>query len=362
MRETVSGGGMGDQHPRVTLEDVALAAGVSKATASKVLNGRPNVDPRTRRRVEETIIALGYVPSTGPREAQADTSVDVVFDSMVSMYSLQVLNGILTAARDLGVEVVVDVLDQAGGSGTPLSDAWLMRSAARRRLGVIVVSLALTAGQVRTVEELGLPLVSVDLTGPLGAGLASVASTNFAGGTQATEHLLALGHRRIGFAGLPAQIAASRERLHGYRNALELAGVEADPSLVVHGGFSAEAGCRMALELLRLPDPPTAIFAACDGTAFGVFEAARRLGRRVPQELSIVGFDDVEPAKLSSPPLTTVHQPIADMGRVAMRTLHTMARGGVPDSLHIQLATHLVVRESTAPPPGGQCPGTPPVS
>ncbi|WP_432840965.1 LacI family DNA-binding transcriptional regulator [Dactylosporangium sp. CA-092794] len=336
---------------RVTLEDVAQAAGVSKATASKVLNGRPNVDPRTRRRVEETISALGYVPSTGPREPQADAVVEVVFDSMVSMYSLQVLNGILTAARGLGVEVSVDVLDRGGGTATPLSDAWLGRAAARHRLGVIVVSLALTAGQVRTVEELGLALVSVDLTGPLGAGLASVASTNFAGGTQATEHLVALGHRRIGFAGLPADIAASRERLHGYRNALEMAGIEADPALVVHGGFTPDAGCRMALDLLCLPDPPTAIFAACDGAAFGVFEAARRLGRRVPQELSIVGFDDVEPAQWSSPPLTTVHQPIADMGRVAMRTLHTLARGETPDSLHVQLATRLVVRSSTAPPP-----------
>ncbi|MGI5239006.1 LacI family DNA-binding transcriptional regulator [Dactylosporangium sp. CA-139066] len=342
---------MGDPHARVTLEDVALAAGVSKATASKVLNKRPNVDPRTRRRVEETINALGYVPTTGPREPHPEPAVDVVFDSMVSMYSLQVLGGILTAARELGVEVVVDVLDREGGAETPLSDAWLARAAARRRLGVIVVSLALTARQVRTVEDLGLSLVSVDLTGPMGAGLASVASTNFAGGTQATEHLVALGHRRIGFAGLPAQIAASRERLHGYRNALELAGIDADPSLVVHGGFTAAAGCRMALELLARPDPPTAIFAACDGAAFGVFEAARQLGRRVPQDLSIVGFDDIEPAKLSSPPLTTVHQPIADMGRVALRTLHTLARGGTPDSPHIQLATHLVVRESTAPPP-----------
>src|SRR5690242_3238064 len=147
---------MSDQHSRVTLEDVAQAAGVSKATASKVLNNRPNVDPRTRRKVEETITALGYVPSTGPREPQGEAAVDVVFDSMVSMYSLQVLNGILTAARGLGVEVVVDVLDRTGDTGTPLSDAWLARAAGRRRLGVIVVSLALTARQVRTVEELGL--------------------------------------------------------------------------------------------------------------------------------------------------------------------------------------------------------------
>ncbi|MER7273219.1 substrate-binding domain-containing protein [Dactylosporangium sp. NPDC000244] len=341
---------MSEQPVRVTLEDVAQAAGVSKATASKVLNKRPNVDPRTRAKVEETITALGYVPSTGPREPQTETVVDVVFDSMVSMYSLQVLGGILTASRELGVEIAVDVLDREGRPGLPLSDAWLLRAAARRRLGVIVVSLALTAGQVRTVDELGLPLVSVDLTGAFGTGLASVAATNFAGGTQATEHLVALGHRRIGFAGLPAEIAASRERLHGYRNALELAGIEADPALVVHGGFTAEAGCRMAIELLTRPDPPTAIFAACDGAALGVFEAARRLGRRVPQDLSIVGFDDIEPAKLSSPPLTTVHQPIADMGRVAVRTLHTIARGGTPDSMHVQLATHLVVRESTAPP------------
>ncbi|TFH69451.1 LacI family DNA-binding transcriptional regulator [Cellulomonas sp. HD19AZ1] len=336
--------------PRPTLDQVARRAGVSKATASKVLNGRPNIADATRRRVEQAIEELGYVPSTGPREPERLQKVHVVFDTLVNVYSMQMLDGILTAAQTQDVEVLVSKLDEEATGEGPLSPAWIRRLAAHGRAGVIVVTTELGAGQRDLMRRLGLSVVLVDPLNPLDDEVVSVGATNFSGGVQATRHLLGLGHRRIGFAGGPPSSGASRERLQGYLSALDAAGVPGDDALVREGGFTFEAGLDMALGFLHLPDPPTAVFAGCDASALGVLEAARRRGLRVPDDLSVVGFDDTYAAVSTAPPLTTVRQPIIDMGRVALRTLLQQARGERPDSHHVQLSTRLVVRESTTAP------------
>ncbi len=336
--------------PRATLDDVAALAGVSKATASKVLNKRPSVASGTRQRVQQAMATLGYVPSTGPRDTSARSTVNLVFDSMISVYSMQVLDGVLTAAGEAGIDIVVDLLNPPDVE-PPLSDGWFARLAEHGHLGVLVSASALPAEQVAAAQRLRLPMVAIDPIHALEEGVVSVAATNFIGGTQATHHLLELGHRRIGFAGLPSHISASRERFHGYRNALELAGVEFDPELVQHRGHTPRDGLQMASDFLALEDPATAVFAASDGTALGVLEAARLAGKRVPSDLSVVGFDDTYAAQWTSPGLTTVHQPIAQMGRVALRTLLNLARGEAPDSRHVQLATSLVLRGSTGPLP-----------
>jgi len=336
---------------RPTLEEVARLAGVSKATASKVLNHRPYVSEDTRRRVEEAIGRLGYVPTTGPRDAAPLRAVNVVFDTLANVYSAQVLSGIVGAARAQEVEVLVDALDPVGGDGGgPLSASWIRRLATRGRAGVIVVTAELTAGQRAQMRAAGLSVVVIDPLNPLDDEIVSVGSTNFAGGLQATRHLLDLGHRRIAYAGGVSASAPSRERLQGYLGALSDAGVAADPELVLEQGFSFHAGREMAATLLAMERPPTAIFAGSDASALGALEAARRLGLRIPDDLSVVGFDDTYSAFTTAPPLTTVRQPIEDMGRVALRTLLQQARGERPDSHHIQLATQLVIRESTAPP------------
>ncbi|PUB27671.1 LacI family transcriptional regulator [Promicromonospora sp. AC04] len=335
---------------RPTLEQVARVAGVSKATASKVLNRRPDISAQTRRRVEQAIDELGYVPTTGPREKDRLQKVNVVFDTLVNVYSMQVLDGILTAAHSQDVEVLVDKLDPDPEGDGPLSGGWIRRLAAHGRTGVIVVTSELTADQRDLMRSLGLSVVMIDPLNPLDDEVVSVGATNFTGGMQATRHLLDLGHRRIAFAGgLPISMA-SRERLQGYLSAMSSAGVALDPSLVLEQGFSFLAGLEMASEFLAGPQPPTAIFAGCDASALGVLEAARRRSLRVPQDLSVVGFDDTYVAVSTAPPLTTVRQPIIDMGRVALRTLLQQARGERADSHHVQLSTQLVVRESTAAP------------
>lgn len=335
---------------RPTLEQVARAAGVSKATASKVLNRRPNISAQTRRRVQQAIDELGYVPTTGPRERDHLQKVNVVFNTLVNLYSMHVLEGIVAAAHAQRVEVLVDMADPDLGEDGPLSAAWIRRLAAHGRTGVIVVTSELTADQRDLIRALGLSVVLIDPIDPLDDEVVSVGATNFTGGMQATQHLLDLGHRRIAFAGGPPGSIASRERLQGYLSAMSSAGATIDPALILEREFNVSAGVEMAGKFLTEPRPPTAIFAGCDASALGVFEAARRRGLRVPQDLSVVGFDDTYVAASSAPPLTTVRQPISDMGRVALRTLLQQARGERADSHHVQLATQLVVRGSTAPP------------
>ena len=166
----------------------------------------------------------------------------------------------------------------------------------------------------------------------------------------ATEHLLSLGHRRIAAIGGPESYLCSLARIDGYRSALERAGLKHDPALVRHGDFHYEGGFLRADSLLDLADPPSAIFAGSDQQALGVYEAARQRDLRVPQDLSVVGFDDLPMSRWSAPPLTTVRQPLAEMGRVAAEMLGTLVEGLTLSSPRMELATELVVRGSTAPP------------
>ncbi|GAA4418382.1 LacI family DNA-binding transcriptional regulator [Georgenia halophila] len=335
---------------RPTLEVVARQAGVSKATVSKVVNGRDDVGGQTRERVQGVIAALGYMPTTG-RRTQAPT-VTVLFDAFVNLYSAQVLAGVVTAGLEQGVDAVVSHLPSGNGPGA-LSPAWFRSLAARGHRGLIVVTTAMTPQQVRSCADAGLGLVAIDpvsIDPTTTDELVSVSGTNWSGGMQATEHLLELGHRRIGFAGGPPASRPAEQRQYGHLAALGSRGVPRQDELVLRTGFAYEDGIRMADQLLRLPEPPTAIVAGCDASALGVMEAARRRGLRLPDDLSIVGFDDTYSAEWTSPQLTTVRQPMTEMGRLAMRTLLELAQGNRPETHHFELATSLVVRASTAPP------------
>lgn len=335
---------------RPTLEQVAAEARVSTSTASKVLNGRPNISPETRRRVVAAIERLGYVPTTGPRAGTGPRSVAVVFRTLSDIYAMRVLEGVLTTARDHDVEVLVDVLDVPSEGTVPLTPAWIRRQATRDRAGVILVTTEPTREQQHLLRTLGVAAVHIDPANPLDDSTVSVGSTNFSGGVQATRHLLDLGHRRIAFAGGAPTFQPSAERLQGYLSTMRAAGTAVDDDLVRSQAHTFEAGVAMADDLLGRPDPPTAVFAASDSIALGVLASAQRHGLRVPQDLSVVGFDDSAAAVSSAPALTTVRQPIVEMGRVALRTLLQLARGESVDSHHVQLSTTLVVRESTAPP------------
>jgi len=340
--------------PRATLAAVAERAGVSKATASKVLNGRPGVSEETRQQVQQAIQELGYAPSTGPREPASRGAIHVVFDTIINMYSLYVLDGVISAGADLGADVVTSALSSGGVlPEESLGVDRIKEIAARGHTGLVVVTAQMTGEEIAFCEQVGLALVVIDPVNPLDDRVTSVGATNWAGGVQATRHLLDLGHRRIAFVGGSEGSVPGRERLHGYREALEAAGLAPDPTLTRHGPFDAETGAEIAQYLLDMEDPPTAVFAASDSIAMGVMRVAKHRGLRIPEDLSVIGFDDTYGAMWTEPALTTVRQPLRQMGRVAARTVLELAEGRRPDSHHVQLATSLVVRESTAAPKRG---------
>jgi len=335
---------------RPTLGTVAAAAGVSVATASKVLNDREDVGAETRLRVQQLLDQYGYVPprrSGVTRDVEQGRPIELVFTALDSPYSVEILRGVTSSP----VDVVVS-------SRPEHSRAWSSGLISSGRSGAIVVTSELTPADQRNFARAHLPYVLIDPAAELpDPKVATVGATNWAGGLSAAQHLLGLGHRRIAVIGGPVAMLCSQARISGYSAALASAGVEVDPALIRHGNFHHIGGYQAARELLELPDPPTAIFAGSDEQAFGVAEAARVTGRRIPEDLSVVGFDDLAISRWFSPPLTTVRQPLAEMGRIAAEMLLTMIEGREPHGRQVELATELVIRSSTAPPPGVAPPG-----
>lgn len=337
---------------RVTLSRVAAEAGVSVATASKVINGRGGVGADTRRAIEEIVEQLGYV-SVGERErpvrGRREPLIEVVVDSLRNPYTLALLSGAVQAAEQVEAAVVTRQLSAIGNQSP---SKWAQRLARGGRIGVIEVTSEFSTERQKALRSVGLPVVLVDPIDVPRTGIISVGATNWAGGMEATKHLIDLGHTDIAYVGGPSGAACDVARTHGYYAAMQQAALPIDLSEVIHGPFTFEHGLEAGLRILGRPKRPTAIFAASDVTAMGVMEAARTLGITVPGQLSIVGFDNTMLAQTSSPRLTTIHQPVEEIGRTAVETVQKLARGETLPSKRVELATHLVLRDSTAPPAG----------
>jgi LacI family transcriptional regulator len=342
------------ERPVATLASVAASAGVSVATVSKVLNGRADVGPATRARVRALLEESEYVGRRA--ESAADrvpkrAIIEFLFHGELSAYSLEVLQGVLDAGTEAGVSIAVSVRSRDRRHvGVKPSAAWVRDLTRLRRYAVIDVVDDVRHGDLSALTGAPLPLVVIDPLSLPHPDVASVGTTNFAGGMAATQHLLSLGHTRVGYLGAGAGAAYNTARMHGYRAALEAAGVEVPDEYVLGGGTSYDDGLAGGAVLLDVPERPTAVFAATDETAAGLVEAARTRNLRVPEDLSVVGFDDNPLARLLSPPLTTVRQPLREMGRMAVQTALRLAAGEKLDSHHVELATELIQRSSTAPP------------
>ncbi|MBX5459219.1 MAG: LacI family DNA-binding transcriptional regulator [Thermogemmatispora sp.] len=334
---------------RSTIAEIAARAGVSIPTVSRVLNNRPDVAPATRERVERVIREAGYVRSRVANALRRGSSgiIDLVVPDLDSPYYFEIIRG---------VEEVLERTELRMALSTTHDESrrerqWLRQVIEGATDGAILV---LAQGQSDRLDELRrhrIPFVVVDHRGELGPDVPSVGATNWAGGRAATEYLLSLGHRRIAIiAGWP-NLRCSQDRIAGYRAALEEAGLPIEPELIRPGEFRQQTGYDQTCALLALPQPPTAIFAGSDLQAMGVYAALRAHGLRVPDDVSVVGFDDVPIATMVSPTLTTIRQPLAEMGRMATTMLLRLIAGEPLDSMRIELATSLVVRESCAPPP-----------
>lgn len=325
---------------RPTITDVARAAGVSVATVSKAINDRDGVSASTHAHVLKVVAELGYESSlvaTSMRRGR--TNVIGVLVAEFEPFALQLLQGVSTALQG----TPFDVLAYAGTVSAGDHLGWERRSLSR--LGGTLIDGAILVTPTTTPAHSSVPIVAVDPhTGP--DGPATVAVQNIDGARAATEHLISLGHRRIGHLRGRTDLESAQQREEGYRQALEAAGIRADPALIIDGGYRAASATAGAHALLTLPDPPTAVFAANDLTAIEMIRVAAERGLTTPRDLSVVGFDDVPQAASSVPQLTTVRQPLIEMGESAVRVLLSMLEGGEPE--HVRMPAELVVRSSTA--------------
>jgi LacI family transcriptional regulator, xylobiose transport system transcriptional regulator len=334
----------GRRRGETTVADIARLAGVSAPTVSRVINGQSGVALATRQRVEAVIREHGYRRSASGSPAAI---LELVFHALESLWALEIIRGVEEVARRHQLAVV---LTEMQGRLTP-DRAWTEQVLARRPAGVIAVFSELTVQQQSQLATRSIPLVVLDPTGEPMHQTPSVGATNWSGGLAATRHLLQLGHTRIAMVCGPTEWPCCRARLDGYRAAMDAAGVPVDPRLVRISTLYFEGGLRDGRELLALPDPPTAIFTANDLQALGIYEAARQAGVRIPGDLSVVGFDDLAFTQWAGPPITTVRQPLTQMGKAAAELIIAIANGRPPENTRVELATSLIVRQSTAPPP-----------
>ena len=332
---------------RATMSEIAAAAGVSVPTVSKVVNGRPDVAPTTRRTIEGLLLEHGY-SSPRARTHERVGLIDLVFVDLGSPWAMAILAGVEEVAYRAGTGVVVSAVH--GRHRTRPDERWLETVAARRSDGVLLILSELSPGQQARLDALGVPVVTVDPAGTPAPGSPSVGATNWAGGLAAAEHLIGLGHTRIAVIGGPTDVLCSRARVDGYRAAMGAADLQIPQGYVRYGDFLSPTGYRETIALLDLPTPPTAIFVCSDQMALGAYEALYERGMRVPDDMSIVGFDDLDEARWAIPPLTTVRQPLTEMAGMATRMLLSLVAGEELETPRVELATPLVVRASTASP------------
>ena len=332
---------------RVTLAQIAEEAGVSLSTMSKVLNGRPDVAAATRARLEGLLERHGYLRrGAGTRPARSGL-IELVFHELEAAWSMEIIRGVEDVAAAHGMSVV---LTESGTRHAP-GPEWIEGVLRRRPVGVVLVFSDLPAEYRASLRSRGIPFVIIDPAGDPSPEVPSVGSANWSGGLMATRHLIELGHTRIAAITGPDDMMCSHARIDGFRSAMTAAGLPIRPDWIRFGDFHTSGGQEHGRALLESDDRPTAIFAGSDLQALGVLEAVRGLGLRVPDDLSLVGYDDIPLTRWVSPRLTTIRQPLMRMAEEATRLVLRMAEAPLESVPRMDLATSLVVRESTASPP-----------
>lgn len=329
---------------RVTIREVADAAGVSVATVSKVLNDRYGVAGQTSERVRAVIEKLGYESSLVARSLRNHrTNVLGILVADFEPFSAEVLKGAADAIRATDYELVA-----YSAAGRVDEHVGWERRHLNRVSGTLVDGAVLVTPTVTDIVT-NIPIVAIDPTeGP--TGLPTIDSDGRTGARLAAEHLLALGHRRIGMITGRAGLESSRLREEGFREAHAAVGVPVNETMFAHGEYDPVPARLAAYELLSRPDRPTALFAASDPTALAAMEVAARLGLDVPGDLSIVGFDNIPDSAMCTPQLTTVEQPIREMGKLALELLVRQIREEPLDEPHVRMPARLLLRGSTSAP------------
>jgi LacI family transcriptional regulator len=331
---------------RVTIIDVAKEANVSFSTVSRVVSGKGYVSAETRERVMQAMTRTGYIVNRQARALAGGRHqvIGLLVPDLDTSYVGEILRGIdeelaanaydlmlyTTHRRKTRESIFVASLTQG------MTDGLLM---------ILPVDPGAYLDSIRRRE---FPYVLIDHGGQDEQG-PSVGATNRLGAIEAVSHLVALGHRRIGFITGNQEMGCSRDRLVGYREAIASAGLPSDDSLVREGNFHQPLAYERTRELLALPEPPTAIFAANDVSAYGVMDAVRDAGLRIPEHVSVIGFDDIPGAESTNPPLTTIRQPLREMGRLATRMLFELITEPQREVKRVELPTELIARGTCRP-------------
>ena len=328
---------------RANIRDVAARAGVAVKTVSRVLNGHPYVSAETKSRVEHAMKALDFRPSVAARilSGAKSNQVALIYDNHSPYYMFQIQKGCWDVCHEKGIRLLAQPVDVAD----PDVGEQVRGLVSETHVDGIILSSPVTDCEpvLRTLDALDIPFVRIS-PGTNHALTSSVFMDDAQAADDMCTHLVNCGHRRIGFVKGHRNHMASEERLFGYRRALDRAGIAFEPGLVCAGEFDFESGVRAANELLDMANPPTAIFAANDDMAAGILAVAHDRGIEVPGALSVAGFDDTTLARTVWPPLTTIHQPMAELARTAAEIL---IAGG--DITHRRLPHQLIERASVAP-------------
>ena len=335
---------------RLTVRDIARLAGVSVATVSRVANARPDVAPDTRDEVLRVMRSHGFTTNRSARALSGGRTGLIGFTVPLpdQSYFAAILSGAAEALYEQDQRIVLCPTHHEHDREVTL----LERLMGGTTDGAIVLLPEESTEELLRLRDQGFPFVVADPRQALGDDVPVVSAAHLAGARAATDHLIALGHRRIGLITGTEGWVSTEERIHGYRTALAAAGLPFDPALLAGGDFTTGTGHRAGRRLLEADDPPTALFASNDNLALGAMQAALERGLRIPADISIVGFDDTEVARSVFPRLTTVRQPLAELGRTAVSLLNRLIDGQRVEALRVELGTRLVVRESTGPAPG----------
>jgi LacI family transcriptional regulator len=333
---------------RATIREIAELAGVSIATVSRVVNGREDVSPETRELVQRVVRERGYTANRNARGLSAGKTglIGATVPMLHHAYFSYILAGAAEGLYEQDMRLVLSPTMHEHHREVSLLER-LMHGTTD---GAVIILPEESSDELELLLNHGYRFVVIDPLLPLNERIPAVSAAHAAGADQAMKHLLSLGHTRIAAITGPRGWKATEDRRRGYYAALAAAGIMPDPELEVESNFELAGGALAAEELLALPEPPTAIFCFNDNMAVGAMQTARKRGVGIPEDLSIVGFDDLEEAEIVTPALTTIRQPLAEMGRIAVSLLMRLLDNQRLEALHVELGTRLVVRDSTAPP------------
>lgn len=327
---------------KVTMDDVAKRCKLSVATVSRVYTNPEKVSPKNREKVYRAIEELNYQPNMLARNLRKlqTNSILVVIPNIMNTFFSYVLKSIQNAAFENGYQVLLGDTD-----GSPeMEEKYLYMLQQKMVDGVILLYPRMLSSEIQRVSE-NHPVVIVGHQ-EIPAHIPFVINSNRFSSSAATEHLIKRGHRRIAYFSGPLGLSLSDERRKGFLSAMESHGLEVDEALVYEGDFYLDSGYDLALQLLALPNPPTALVAASDEMAIGAMKAARKLGISVPGEFAVIGFDDIKMASICDPALTTMAQPKEALGSASVEMLISIMKGELLSSNHVILNDQLVIRES----------------